>query len=642
MPLVELKLEPGIDRSSTTLAAAGRWFDGDKIRFRSGKPEKIGGWALDGGTAEATLQPPAGAFWGVARSMWSWQTLAGSNLLAIGTHLKYYIQNTAGGLLYDITPVRITTTLASNAFTTTDGSAVVVVNHAGHGAQTNDFVTISGVSGAVNGVPDTELNAEHQITVLDGATYTVTVATAATSSGTTGAAVAALQVTSGGETYTVGTGWGAGGWGVVGWGLPSSSGVGVGAQLRLWSQANFGEFLVFNPRGGSLYLWRPDANPSVYNRGVLLSPSSAGVYETDAECPTTCNHVDVSDASRFVIAFGCDDYASTVLDPMLVRWSDQEDYTTWTPAITNQAGSYRLSRGSEIVTAVQTRQEFLVLTDAAAYSMQFLGAPYVWGFQLLADNISVMSPRAAVTAGGMTFWMGADKFYVHTGRVETLPCSIWSYVFDDLDRDQAYQVFAGTNEGFSEIWWFYCSKGSTTVDKYIIFNYLESTWAYGSLARTAWLDTPLRQQPVACGYDGQLINHEVGTDDATTNPPSPIVSFVQAADVNIQDGQHYGFVWRIVPDLTFDGSTAGNPTVDFTVRPRRNPGSDYGPAEASPTVTSGNNYNFEQAYTVQKFTEIVYLRVRGRQMGFKVSSDSLGTHWQLGIPSIDVRKSGRR
>lgn len=641
MPLVELKLAPGIDRSSTTLAAAGRWFDGDKIRFRSGKPEKIGGWSLDGGTAAATLQPPEGVFWGVARSMWSWQTLGGSNLLAIGTHLKYYIQNSAGGLIYDITPVRSSATVASNAFTTSNGSYDVQVNHVGHGAQTADFVTISGVAGPVNGISAVVLNAEHQVTVIDGDAYTITLTAAATSTGTTGAATFTYQLNAGNTVYTIGTGWGAGGWGDVGWGLPSESGVGLGQQLRLWSQANFGELLVFNPRGGGLYLWIPNVSPSVYDRGQLLSSASSGSYQTDAQCPTVCNHVDVSDSSRFVVAFGCDDYDSSVLDPMLVRWSDQENYATWAPAITNQAGSYRLSRGSTIVTAVQTRQEFLVLTDAAAYSMQYIGAPYVWSFQLLADNLSIMSPRAAITANGRTFWMGVDKFYEHSGRVETLACDIWSYVFDDIDREQAYQVFAGSNEGFSEVWWFYCSKGSLTIDKYIIFNYLENTWAYGTMARTAWLDSPLRQTPIACGYNGQLINHEVGTDDGTTNPPAPIASYVQAADVNIQDGQHYGFVWRIIPDLTFDGSTAGNPTVQFTVRPRRNPGADYG-VSATPTVSSVNNFNSEQQFTVQQFTEAVYLRVRGRQMSLKISSESLGTHWQLGVPAVDIRPSGRR
>ena len=647
MPLKVLNLRPGVDRSSTTLAAEGTWFDCDKIRFRSGKPEKIGGWALDGGVAAATLQPPAGAFWGVARAMWSWRSLQGSNLLAIGTNLKYYIQDSAGGLLHDVTPERKTSTPASNAFTTTSGSAVVQVNDAGHGAQTDDFVTISAVGGAINGIPAEELNAEHQITVLDSSTYTITVSTAATSSGTTGAATAKYQVIAGGETYTVGTGWGAGGWGGVtggvttGWGDSAPAGVGVGQQLRLWSQGNFGEFLVFNPRGGGLYLWVPNANPSVYDRGVLLSSTSAGIYQTDAECPTVANMVDVADTQRFVVAFGCDDYGSSVQDPLLIRWSDQEDYATWAPAITNQAGSYRLSRGSSIVAEVQTRQEFVIWTDAATYSMQFVGAPYVWSVQLLADNTSIMSPRAAIVAGGITYWMGVDKFYAYTGRVETLNCTIWSYVFDDLDRDQAYQVFAGTNEGYNEVWWYYCSKGSTTVDKYIIFNYLENTWAYGTLSRTAWIDAPLRMQPVACGYNGQLITHEVGTDDGTTNPASPISCFAQSADINIQDGQHYGFVWRIVPDLTFDGSTAGTPTANFTVRPRRNPGADYGPS-ADPTVTSGNNYNAEQTYTVQQFTEIVYVRVRGRQMSLRVSSDSLGTHWQLGATSIDVRPSGRR
>jgi len=647
MPLKTLTLRPGIDRSSTALAAEGAWFDCDKIRFRSGKPEKIGGWVLDGGTAEATLQPPAGAFWGIARSMWSWRSLQGANLMAIGTHLKYYIQASAGGLVYDVTPERKTSAIASNAFTTTDGSAQVQVNDTGHGGQTGDFVTLSAVGGAINGVPAAELNAEHQITVTGADTYLITVTTAATSSGTTGSATAKYQITTGSATYTVGIGWGAGGFGGItgatttGWGDASPEGVGIGSQLRLWSQSNFGEFLLFNPRGAGIYLWAPNVSPSIYARGGLLSPTSSGIYQTDAECPTVANMVEVADTQRFVIAFGCDDYGSDVQDPLLIRWSDQEDYATWAPAITNQAGSYRLSRGTEIVAELQTRQEIVVWTDAAVYSMQFIGAPYVWSVQLLADNTSVMSPRAAVSAGGITFWMGVDKFYAYTGRVETLDCSIWAYIFNDLDREQAYQVFAGTNEGFNEVWWFYCSRGSLTVDKYVIYNYLENTWAYGTMARTAWVDAPLRTQPVACGYNGQLINHEIGTDDGTTNPAAPISAYVQSADINIEDGQHYGLVWRIVPDITFDGSTAGNPVANFTVRPRRNPGADYG-ASADPAVVSANNYNTEQLYPVQRFTEIVYVRVRGRQMSLRVSSDSIGTQWQLGATAVDVRPSGRR
>jgi hypothetical protein len=647
VPLKILKLRPGIDRSSTTLAVEGTWFDCDKIRFRSGQPSKLGGWVRDGGVASATLQPPEGAFWGVARAMWAWRTLAGANLLAVGTHLKYYIQDSAGGLVHDITPIRKTSAIASGAFTTTSGSGVVRVNDPGYGGQTGDFVTISGVAGAVNGVPQAQLNAEHQITALDSSTYTITVPTAATSSGTSGAATAVYQIGTGGEGYTTNNGWGSGGWGgisgteLTGWGVAATAGVGAKLQLRLWSQGNFGEFLLFNPRGGGLYLWTPNANPTVYDRGVRLSPTSSGIYQTDADCPSVANWVDVADGQRFAVAFGCNDYGSTVQDPLLIRWSDQEDYATWSPAITNQAGSYRLSRGSEIVTALQTRQEFAVWTDAALYSMQYIGAPYVWGVQLLADNVSIMSPRAAATAGGTTFWMGVDKFYAYTGRVETLQCPVWSYLFDDIDRDQAYQVFAGTNEGFNEVWWFYCSRGSTTVDKYVIFNYSENTWVYGTMARTAWLDTPLRQSPVACGYGGQLIDHEVGTDDGTTNPASPIVSYAQSADINIEDGHRYGFVWRIVPDVTFDGSTAGVPAVNLTVRPRRNPGADYGPS-AEPDVVSADNYNSEQTYTVQRFTEMVYVRVRGRQMAFRIGSDSLGTHWEMGATAIDVRPSGRR
>jgi hypothetical protein len=647
MPLQKLQLRPGANRESTTLANEGTWFEMDKVRFRSGFPEKIGGWTLDTGTAAAALQPPAGSYWGVARSLWNWVTLSGYNLMGVGTNLKYYIQQTTGGRFYDITPLRDVNAVASNAFTTVNGSTTVVVNDAGYGASDGDFVTVSGVVGAVNGIPAAALNREFRITYIDASTYSIVVSSPATSSGTTGAATFSYQIGIGGETYTLGVGWGAGGWGgdsggvQTGWGAPAPAGLGIGLQLRLWSQDNYGEDLILAPRGGALYLWKVNPNPTIYARAVLLSPASPSPYTTDADCPTVVNAVAVSDASRFTIAFGCNDYGSATLDPLLVRWSDQENYAVWTPAATNQAGSYRLSTGSSIVAHQQTRQEILVWTDAAVYSMQYLGPPFVWGFQILGDNISIVGPNATATAANIVYWMGYDKFYMYSGRVETLYCPLRQYIFGDINLQQQYQFFAGTNEGYNEIWWFYCSANSTVIDRYVIYNHLEKVWSYGNLARTAWLDTPLREHPAAAGYDGQLIYHEDGVDDGTTNPPSPISSYIQSADINIGDGHNYGFAWRMIPDVTFDGSAVNNPAVTMTLRPRQNPGSNYSPA-ASPTVTSAQNYQGQRNYVVQQFTEIVYVRVRGRQMAFRISSDGLGVQWQLGVPSLDIRPDGRR
>ncbi len=649
MPLQKLQLKPGINRESTTLANEGTWFEMDKVRFRSGYPEKLGGWVRDTGgyyNNDVSAAPPTGSFWGTCRSLWNWVTLSNYNLMGLGTHLKYYIQQSNGGNFYDITPLRDTNVVAANAFTTTNGSTTVIVNDAGYGASEGDFVTISGVVGAVNGIPASALNKEFRITYIDSSTYSITVSAPATSSGTTGAATFAYQITIGQEIFTALTGWGAGGWGGVtgaatptGWGESAASGVNV--QLRLWSQTNFGEDLVINPRGGALYLWKVNANPLIYDRAVLLSPTSAGAYQTDSGCPSICNAVTVSDASRFVIAFGCNDYGSATLDPLLIRWSDQEDYAVWTPAATNQAGSYRLSTGSSIVAHQQTRQEILVWTDAAIYSMQYLGAPFVWGFQILGSNTSIAGPNAVATAANITYWMGLDKFYMYSGRVETLYCPLRQYIFGDINLQQQYQFFAGTNEGYNEIWWFYCSANSTVVDRYVIYNHLERIWSYGNLSRTAWLDTPLRDFPSATNYLNQLVYHESGVDDGTTNPPSPISSYIQSADFNIGDGHNYGFAWRMIPDITFDGSYVNNPQVTFTLRPRQNPGADYSGAD-TPTVTSTQNYQGQRNYTVQQFTQIVYTRIRGRQMAFKVSSDGLGVNWQLGVPAIDIRPDGRR
>ena len=643
MPLQKLQLRPGINRESTTLANEGTYFEMDKVRFRSGYPEKIGGWVSDTGTSNATLTPPTGSFWGVCRSLWNWITLSSYNLLGVGTNLKFYIQNGSGGTFYDITPIRATTAAGDVTFAATNGSTTLTVTDTAHGAQAGDFVTYSGAVSLGGVITAAVLNKEYQVvSVTSNNVYTITSTVAANASdvGNGGSAtVGTYQITTGSDVYTVSVGWGAGGWGGIttgytstGWGSPAPAGVGLGTQLRLWSQSNYGQDLIFNPRGGGLYLWTVNVNPNIFDRGVLL---------TAGDTPDICNFVMVSDASRFVIGFGVNDYGTAVQNPMLVRWSDQEDYTQWTPAVTNQAGSYTLSHGSQIISALQARQEILVWTDSAIYSMQYLGPPYVWGFQLLADNLSIVGPNATSTASNVVYWMGVDKFYMYSGRVETLYCPLRQYIYGNINLSQSFQFFSGTNEGYNEIWWYYCSADSTTIDRYVIYNYLEKIWSYGTLARTAWLDSPLRVQPMATAYGAQLVYHESGVDDGTTNPPSPISSYIQSADFNIGDGHNYGFVWRMVPDITFDGSYVNNPSVNFTMRPRQNPGSNYSTA-ATPTVVSTQNYQGQRNYAVQQFTEIIYTRVRGRQMAFKVSSDGLGVQWQLGVPSIDVRPDGRR
>jgi len=643
MPLQKLQLRPGINRESTTLANEGTYFEMDKVRFRSGYPEKIGGWVSDTGTSNATLAPPTGSFWGVCRSLWNWITLSSYNLLGVGTNLKFYIQNGSGGTFYDITPIRATTAAGDVTFAATNGSTTLTVTDTAHGAQAGDFVTYSGAVSLGGVITAVVLNKEYQVvSVTSNNVYTITSTVAANASdvGNGGSAtVGTYQITTGSDVYTVSVGWGAGGWGGIttgytstGWGSPAPAGVGLGTQLRLWSQSNFGEDLIFNPRGGGLYLWETNVNPNIFDRGTLL---------TTGDTPDICNFVMVSDASRFVICFGVNDYGSAVQNPMLVRWSDQEDYTQWTPAVTNQAGSYTLSHGSQIISGLQARQEILVWTDSAIYSMQYLGPPYVWGFQLLADNLSIVGPNATATASNVVYWMGVDKFYTYSGRVETLYCPLRQYIYGNINLSQAFQFFAGTNEGYNEIWWYYCSADSTTVDRYVVYNYLEKIWSYGTLARSAWMDSPLRVQPMATTYGAQLVYHESGVDDGTTNPPSAISSYIQSADFNIGDGHNYGFVWRMVPDITFDGSYVNNPSVTFTMRPRQNPGSNYSTA-ATPTVVSTQNYQGQRNYAVQQFTEIIYTRVRGRQMAFKVSSDGLGVQWQLGVPSIDVRPDGRR
>jgi hypothetical protein len=420
--------------------------------------------------------------------------------------------------------------------------------------------------------------------------------------------------------------------------------VGIGQQLRIWTNDNFGEDLLIAPRGGQIYYW--DATLGISERAVLLNTVSDDEGFDGQFVPNRTNQIIGSSIQRFAIAFGSNPYdpsdPDTIFDPLLVRWSDQENPFEWVPAATNQSGEYRLNIGSFIMCAESTRQEILVWSDAALYSMQYLGPPYVWGFQLLQDNISIMGPNASITINNVTYWMGADKFFAYTGRVETLPCTLWQYVFGDINKDQAFQVFAGSNERYNEIWWFYCSQNSNTIDKYVIYDYLERTWVYGTMNRSFWLDSPLRQFPMAAYIDdNRILFHEANVDDVSGLTPVPIEAFIQSSDFDIGDGHNFGFVWRILPDITFNGSNANEPKVTMTVRPRRNSGAPYGIAN-NPDVQSTQDYRVRGNYDVQEFDGQVYTRLRARQMSFRITSTELGVNWQLGSPRIDIRPDGRR
>jgi hypothetical protein len=740
VPLIKFALKPGINKEITTLASKGGWYSCNNVRFRSGFPEKLGGWVVDTGVVTTAYKPAAGNYWGLATSLFDWISLTGNNYLGVGTTLKFYIQNSSGGNFNDVTPIRAVTAAGAVTFAASNGSKTITVTNTYNNVTLGDFVTFSGAVSLGGNITATILNAEFQVTsIVNSNVYTISASVAANASdtGNGGAStVATYQIVTGGVKYTPGNGWGAGGWGgytpaatqaiftgsisgttltvtavtsgtivvgqiltgtgvssspqtiitalgtgnggigtytvtpsqtvastlintttLTGWGQSSSSGLSFPYQIRLWSQSNYGQNLVFNARGGPIFYWVVDNNTSVYNRAQQLSPTNTNTqngvqyWYTDAgvsACPTIANFVLVSDASRFVVAYGTDNNGNGQQDPMLVSWSDQENVTVWNPAPTNQAGNYRLSHGSTILSAIQTRQEIMVFTDTALYVQQYLGPPYVWGFQIISSNTTLIGPNAVAVANNSVFWMGHDKFYFYNGTMQTLPSAMRKYVYENINLTQAYQIFAGTNEGFSEIWWFYCSANSTSIDSYIIYNYLESTWAYGSMARTAWSDSHLRNYPMAAGYasdntDGTLIYHESGVDDGTTSPPSPINAFIQSSDIDIDDGDHYGYAWRMIPDITFNSSNVANPSVTMTLWPRQNPGSAYTVNVTPPTVKSTQTYsNTTPYYDTQQFTQQVNIRVRGRQMAMRIASNTLGVAWQIGVPRVDVRPDGRR
>jgi hypothetical protein len=798
MPIQKLAIQPGVYREGTSYSAEGKWFDCDKIRFRSGNAEKIGGW----------IRASNFTFDGVARSLWNWVDLSGTNYLGVGTNLKYYIEK--GGFYYDVTPIRKTvnpmannpfatafstlngginatvttitltaatsfpntggvvkidseqilyngvsgntltgcirgyneTTAASHLTGANVGCSTITVTDTANGVVQNDYVTFSGAT-ATGGISAVDINAEQQVfRIANSNRYTFNIdgvfSTSAASGG--GAAVIAeYQINTGLDVYVIGTGWGAGTWtnplnftltnpfattsgsgtivvthtahgltngqyarfsgavavggvpaallnrtysitfigvnsysislgddgygnpitatsttsgggtitasyqtGTRGWGSASTT-TGIGQQLRLWTAENFGQDMVLAPRNGPIYYW--EGTTGVTERAKLLSDLATTEGFDGDFVPNKTLEVSSSSIQRFIIAFGANSYdpgdSETPFNPMLVRWSDQENPYEWVPAITNQAGEFPLSHGSSIVAYINTRQEILVWTDAALYSMQYLGPPYVWGFNILMDNISILSPNAAITVSNVTYWMGDGKFYQYTGRVETLFCSLRQYIFNDLNKDQAYQVFAGANEAYNEVWWFYCSNGSNVVDKYVVYNYLENVWYYGTMGRTAWLDSGLRQFPQAADYNNRILFHEANVDDVSGLTPVPINAYIQSADFDIGDGDRFAFVWRILPDINFNGSNVDQPSVTMTIKPRRNAGAPYSPAD-TPEVQSDNNFSLTRAYNIQQFDGQVYTRLRGRQMALRIESNNLGVAWQLGSVRADIKPDGRR
>ena len=615
MPLKKLLLKSGVNRENTRYTSEGGWYECDKIRFRQGTPEKIGGWQRISSTT----------FQGVCRSLWNWVTLGSQNLIAVGTNLKYYIEN--GGAYNDITPLRATVTL-TNPFETTSGSPIVVVTDANGGYTDGDFVTYSG-AGAVGGLT---LNGEYQITLTTTANeYTIDAGSAASSSATGGGTVTAAYQINIGTAFAIPlTGWGASSWGSGTWGVGATS----TESIRLWSQSNFGEDLVFGPRNGPIYYW--DATSGITTRAVELSTLGGA-----SNVPTSQKLIEISDINRFVFAFGANEFGSATVNPMLVRWSDQGSVTNWTPSATTQAGFLTLSRGTEIIASKQARQEVLVWTDAALYSMQYVGAPVVWSAQLVGENISTASQNCVAYANGVAYWMGKDKFYKYDGRTQPLRCDLRKFIFGDFNEQQYDQVFAGTNESYHEVWWFYCSTDQTNIDRYVVYNYLEDVWYYGTMARTAWLDSGLRGNPLAATYSYNLVNHEEGVDDNENAITAPIHAYVASAEFDLEDGHQFAFIWRILPDIRFDGSTTGSPSATMTLLPLANSGSGYN----SPTSQGGSN---SRAITrtavlpVEEYTGQIYTRVRGRQLAIKVESDGEGVTWQLGAPRIDMRPDGRR
>ena len=641
MPLTKLQFRPGVNRETTSYTNEGGWFDCDKVRFRFGTPEKIGGWE----------KQSVNSFLGTARALHPFVALTRESYLGVGTHLKYYLNE--GGAYNDITPLRETTAAGAVTFSATNGSSTITVTDTNHEALVNDFVTFSGAATLGGVITAAVLNQEYQVSavvnentfqiearavaslsnITIGGQYTPTliVANSSDTGNGGGSVVGAYQVNTGLDTTVTGTGWGAGTWGRGTWGSAASL-TAVGDTLRIWGHDNFGEDLVFNIRDGGIFYWDKSANTAPITRAVALSDLAGA----DATTPTIAKQVIVSDSDRHILVFGCDPQNNIgVQDPLLIRFSSQGDPTTWESLATNTAGDLRIGSGSQIVTAVETRQQVLVFTDVSLHALQFLGPPYTFGINEIATNLTIAGPLAAVAVEDNVFWMGREEFYAFGGQVQKLPCSVRSYVFDDFNFSQAEKVTAGVNSSFSEIWWMYPSANSQDNDRYVVYNYQEQVWYYGTLSRSVWVDRGINQFPLAASKDGYLYLHERGADDGSTTPASAISSYIESSQIDIGDGDNFVFMRRLIPDLTFVSSTAPDPQADFILQTRNFPGGQYLQSSTDPVTRTAT-------LPVEQFTEQVNVRLRGRSFAMKIASTNTGVAWRLGSPRIDIRPDGRR
>ena len=639
MPLTKLQFQPGINRESTSYSNEGGWYDMDKVRFRMGYPEKIGGWTKLG----------IKSFLGSCRALHSWRTIALNNYIGLGTNDKYYIEEGQG--YYDITPIRETTSAGDVTFAASDGSSTITVTDTNHGAVVGDFVTFSGAVSLGGLITANVLNQEYKINSIVGSnSYTITarevnsvaditvdgvytpVAVTANSSdsGNGGSSVVgAYQINTGLDTSVFGNGWGAGTWSRGAWNSAAVIDT-LTDTLRLWSHDNFGEDLIINVYNGGIYYWDASVVSPLTTRAVPLS-SLAGASNT----PTVAAKVIVSDVDRHVIAFGANPLGSSVQDPLLIRFSDQENAADWTPSTTNTAGDLLIGSGSRIVTALETRQQILVFTDASLHVMQYLGPPFTFGINMISENVTIASPNSAIAIEDNVFWMGNNEFYTYGGAVQKLPCTVRDYVFSDFNQNQSEKVFAASNTSFSEVWWYYPSANSENVDRYVVYNYQQNIWYYGTLARGAWIDRGVEQNPIAAGLDGYLYTHENGFDDGSQNPATAISAYIESSQFDIGDGNNFSFVSRIIPDVTFRDSTVSSPSVTFTMKARNFPGGNYLQEDDS-TVTK------TATVPVEQFTNQAFVRLRGRSMALRVASNETGMTWRLGSPRMDVRQDGRR
>ena len=641
MPLTKLQFRPGVNRETTSYSNEGGWFDCNKVRFRFGTPEKIGGWQKLSNSS----------FLGTCRALHPFVALDGTNYIGVGTHLKYYIEE--GGGYNDITPVRSTTSAGDVTFAAVDGSSLLTVTDASNGATEGDFVTFSGAATLGGVITAAVLNQEYQIvTIINSSSYTIVaravaslseitvngtytptpvVANSSDSGNGGGSIVGTYQVNVGLDTAVLGNGWGAGTWGRGTW----SSGTDISAagdKLRIWSHDNFGEDLIINARNGGIFYWDKSTNASAFLPAVAISDLSGA----DSTTPTIAKQVLVSDRDRHIIAFGCDPQNNVgTQDPLLIRFSDQENPLVWESQATNTAGDLRIGSGSEIITAVETRQQILVFTDRSLHAMQFLGPPFTFGISLISENITIASPLSAIAVDDSVYWMGREEFYVYSGQVQKLPCSVRSYVFNDFNFEQTSKVTTGVNSSYSEIWWFYPSASSTSIDRYVVYNYSEQAWYFGTLTRTAWLDRGISQYPIAAGTDGFLYYHEFGQDDGSVTPAVSVDSYIESSQVTMGAGDNFVSLRRLIPDVTFVGSEAENPSVNMTLETRNFPGTDY-------TTTSTNAVTRSATVPVEQFTSEVDIRLRGRSFAFKIASDATGVDWRLGTPRVDARSDGRR